>query len=244
MSGGAGYIKLYRGWRNDPVFNCNGPFSEAEAWLWLIENATWKDTVRRTGQGSTVTLERGQLHVSLGSLAAAWNWSIKRVRGFLDRLENSQMIAKNGAHTGAQKGHSQGTVKGKNGTVLTISNYRKYQDQDGPQGTVEGTKKGTVRAQSGHTQEEGKEGKEEKKSSKADLPEWLPADEWAGFVEMRKAIKKPLTQRAMELAIGKLDGFRKGGHSLSVILQQSTLNCWQDLYPPKAEAKQEVKVGI
>lgn len=225
----SGYIKLHRGWRNDPIFQDKGPFSEAEAWIWLLENAAWKDTVRRTGQGGIMPVQRGQLHVSLGSLSAAWNWSIKRVRGFIERLE---------------KGHMVGTVKGKAGTVLTITNYRKYQDRDGFEGTDEGTQQGTVRAQSGHTQEESKEGKEVKKPFKVDLPDWVPADDWASFVEMRKAIKKPLTPRAAELAIGKLDGFRKAGHSPAAVLQQSTLNCWQDLFEPRNKARSAVKVGI
>jgi hypothetical protein len=138
----AGFIKLYRGWRNDPDFRDDGPISEREAWLWLIENAAWKDMTRRTGQGGVVSLERGQLHISLAGLATAWKWSIKRVRGFLERLGKSGKL---------------GTVTDKRGTVLTITNYRKYQDN----GHSEGTDGGTARAQLGHTQEEGKEGKEE-----------------------------------------------------------------------------------
>lgn len=224
----SGYIKLYRGWREDPIFNDSGPFSEAEAWLWLIENATWKDTVRRTGQGGMATLERGQLHVSLGSLATAWKWSIKRVRGYLDRLE---------------KGHMVGTAKGKAGTVLTITNYRKYQDQDGFEGTAKGTRKGTVRAQLGHTQEEGKEGKEEKNSSGADLPSWVPVDAWQSFLAMRKAIKKPVTPGAEKLAIAKLDELRKAGSSPRAVLEQSVLNSWQGLFEVK-QAEQAVRIGI
>lgn len=144
----AGFIKLHRGWRNNPVFLEDEPLTEREAWLWLIENAAWKETHRRTGQGAVVRLERGQMHVSLGSLASAWQWSIKRVRGYLERLTKASMV---------------GTVRDKSGTILTIKNYRKYQDSGHSEGTVEGTDG----AQLGHTQEEGKERKEDKKGGYA-----------------------------------------------------------------------------
>lgn len=225
MSGGAGYIKLYRGWRDTDGLTPSKCFSECEAWLWLLENATWKETSRWNAKGEEVRLQPGQIHVSLRSLSSAWGWSKSKVERFLARLERVKKA---------------GQSAGQSGIVLTIENWAKYQVCE----TASETASGTVAGQPRDTQEEGKEGKEKKKPIGASLPEWLPADEWAGFVEMRKAIKKPMTDRAKELAIGKLDGFRKAGHSPSVILQQSTLNCWQDLYPPKAEAKQEVKVGI
>lgn len=147
----SGYIKLHRGWHDSEFFRPE-PYCERAAWAWLLSHAAWKEVTRRTGQGGTVTLQRGEIHVSLSSLASAWMWSIKRVRGFIDRLE---------------KGHMVGTKKGKAGTVLTITNYNKYQGGDDAEGTPEGTQKGTVRAQSGHTQEEGKEVKEGKNTSYA-----------------------------------------------------------------------------
>lgn len=146
-----GYIKLHRRWHDSFTFE-EKEYCERAAWVWLLSNAAWKDTVRRTGQGGIVEIKRGQLHVSLASLASAWGWSIKRVRGFINRLE---------------KGHSLGTVKGKTGTIITICNYSKYQDKPDSEGTDEGTAKGTVRAQSGHTQEESKEDKEEKNNKPA-----------------------------------------------------------------------------
>lgn len=65
------------------------------------------------------------------------------------------------------------------------------------------------------------------------IPDWIPADAWAGYVEMRKKIKKPMTDRAAELRIKDLEAFRAAGHDLAVILDQSTANNWTDLYEPK-----------
>jgi hypothetical protein len=89
-------------------------------------------------------------------------------------------------------------------------------------------------------QEQEQEQKQEEKAKKPaasaaiDLPDWLPIESWLAFVEMRKKIKKPMTDRAMQLAIRKLDAMRIGGHDVAAILDNSVLNGWQDLWPPRA----------
>ena len=69
------------------------------------------------------------------------------------------------------------------------------------------------------------------------LPDWIPSDAWAGFVEMRKQIKKPMTDRAIDLKIKDLAQFRQKGYDLAAILDKSTANNWTDLYEPKPQAK-------
>ncbi len=98
----SGFVKLHRGWHDSPKFK-NEPYCERAAWAWLITNAAWRDTERRTGQGALVPIKRGQMHVSLASLANKWGWSIKRVRGFIERLENGQDLGT----VRAQSGHTQ-----------------------------------------------------------------------------------------------------------------------------------------
>lgn len=65
------------------------------------------------------------------------------------------------------------------------------------------------------------------------LPDWLPAEPWQSFEEMRKKIKKPMTDRARELVMAKLDRFRAQGHDPTEILNHSVLNNYQDIYEPK-----------
>lgn len=69
----------------------------------------------------------------------------------------------------------------------------------------------------------------------AALPDWLPADCWTAFVEMRKAIKKPLTPGGIPLAMQKLDTLRAAGNDPRAVLEQSTLNSWQGLFEIKAQ---------
>lgn len=65
---------------------------------------------------------------------------------------------------------------------------------------------------------------------KPELPDWLPKDDWQAFKEMRKTIKKPMTGRAEQMIIKKLQAMKSGA---SQILQQSIINCWQDIYELK-----------
>jgi hypothetical protein len=65
------------------------------------------------------------------------------------------------------------------------------------------------------------------------LPPWLPKEPWDGFVEMRKKIRKPLTDTAKNLIIKKLDSFRKQGFDVVAIVEESTMNCWQGVFTPK-----------
>jgi phage replication O-like protein O len=66
---------------------------------------------------------------------------------------------------------------------------------------------------------------------------------WKAFIEMRKAIKKPMTQYAMKLRVNDLIRLQSKGNDPVAVLNQSTSSCWQDLYPLK-EGKKEPKRGL
>lgn len=89
------------------------PFSEREAWLWLIANAAWKNTTHRVGN-VMLDVPVGSLFATLRGLQNAWHWgSDKRVRSFISRLENGRMVE---TKTDAGK------------TQIIICNYSHYQD--------------------------------------------------------------------------------------------------------------------
>ena len=69
------------------------------------------------------------------------------------------------------------------------------------------------------------------------LPDWIPAEAWAGYVEMRKKIKKPMTDRAVTLAINTLDKLRAEGNDPGAVLDQSTLNAWQGVFAVRVERR-------
>lgn len=68
-----------------------------------------------------------------------------------------------------------------------------------------------------------------------DVPDWIDGDAWAGFAEMRKASRFPLTKRAAESIIAKLDDYRRQGQDPADVLDQSTRSGWRDVYPLKKD---------
>jgi hypothetical protein len=89
------------------------PYTEREAWLWLISKAAWKDTKHRIGQ-VVVDVPVGSVFLTLREMQAKWRWrSDKRVRSFLAMLEREQMIE---LKSDAGK------------TQISVCNYSRYQD--------------------------------------------------------------------------------------------------------------------
>src|SRR3954467_12922054 len=124
---GKGFFQVDRGVWSHPVF-APDPFTEREAWLWLIARAAWKPNGVRVGQ-LFVRVERGQLAVSTRYLAEAWQWGKCSVARFLAKLIDARMIdARHGRDT----------------TVITLCNYEKYQlGGVAPVGQNDGTPNGT-----------------------------------------------------------------------------------------------------
>lgn len=63
--------------------------------------------------------------------------------------------------------------------------------------------------------------------------EWIDEEAWNGFMEMRRAIKKPMTERAISMLIHRLERLKQNGHDVNACLDQSTFHSWQDVYPLK-----------
>ena len=70
------------------------------------------------------------------------------------------------------------------------------------------------------------------------IPEWIPKEEFEEYKKMRQKIKKPMTDRAIELAVKKLDTLKSEGYDPQQVLEQSILNSWQGLFPLKDDRKE------
>ena len=75
----------------------------------------------------------------------------------------------------------------------------------------------------------------EPKQHATELPDWLPTDLWKDYLQARKALKAPMTERAKQLAIKKLDELMKQGYPPKDVLSQSIYNGWKGLFPLKTE---------
>lgn len=85
-----------------------------------------------------------------------------------------------------------------------------------------------------------KQGRRAKKAKPAlhviELPDWIPGDAWAAWVEHRKAIRKPLTFDAAQLSIRELGKFWRAGDSPAAVIEQSILHGWTGLWGLKQGA--------
>lgn len=73
------------------------------------------------------------------------------------------------------------------------------------------------------------------RSTKIDWPDWLPFEAWIGFINMRKAIKKPMTERSVNNMLNKLEKMRNKGQDIEAVLDQSINSCWADVYEVKGK---------
>lgn len=76
--------------------------------------------------------------------------------------------------------------------------------------------------------------KEAKASSAFVAPEWVPAEQWTSFVQMRKAMRNvPFTEAAAKGVVAELLKLRDAGNDPAVLLQNAVTNGWRTVYPPK-----------
>ena len=82
----------------------------------------------------------------------------------------------------------------------------------------------------------------ERKKEKMSIPEWISRQSLDAFIEMRNKIKKPLTDRAIDLLIKKLEGFKNRGYDANEIMDTSTFNSWQGVFQPKEPPKKQKSI--
>lgn len=64
---------------------------------------------------------------------------------------------------------------------------------------------------------------------------------WQGYCDMRKKIRKPMTDRAAQMILNKCAELSKGDASTAaLILMQSEMNSWQGVFPLKKTHEQGV----
>lgn len=181
-----GVFAVDRGIFEHPIF-APEPFTEREAWLWMIGSAAWKETRTRVGH-KVFKLERGQLVFSIRFMAEKWRWTPARVHRFVTRLKNDTMVI---------------TQTTRDATHITICNYDKYAFGRNSGDTPSETPNETLARHSRDKEEEGKELKKEDTSSlrsdveaRANAPrsqqrgsrlpaDWRPSEADLGFAAAR-----------------------------------------------------------
>lgn len=167
-----------------------------------------------------ITIERGSRICTIRGLSKELKMSDRSVRTALSHLISTQEVTQQVTQYG---------------TLVTVVNYGKYQEKP-ESATQESTQevtsdRHTTDTAPTHTKQRNKETK--KTSNKYIVPEML-LDEWNSYVDMRKSIKKPLTDRAAQMALDKLEQLYPGDYEKQkACLNQSTFHCWQGLFEVK-----------
>jgi hypothetical protein len=137
----SGYYRMHREWMDNPVL-AGEPYTRAQAWCWLIENARYRDGDEWIN-GDTVTVLRGQVCKAYRYMAKAWQWDESRVRRFCKSLEKAQMIRCDAAAGRA---------------LLTICNYDVYQADECGDAAAPDASSPQHRRSTAANKKEGKEG--------------------------------------------------------------------------------------
>lgn len=212
--------------------------------LHMLLKANWKD-----GKFEGTTVPRGSFVSSYPRLSSECGLTINEVRTAIKHLISTGEITVN-AHAKY--------------SVFTINNYCQYQDINS-QTTDNAQSDNTQLTGNAHsinslltTIEEGKKEKKERREEgkKKEVPKgtkkkeplvYYPNDEklnnaFDDFVQMRKLMKKPMTDRAITLMINKLEKLSKLPFSDAMdndlaikILERSIEKSWLDIYPLKEE---------
>lgn len=131
----AGTVSIARSLWDDEAF-AKEPFSEREAWIWMICEASWKPRKRRVGD-YVVETQRGQLASSIRFMAEAFGWHRNKVDRFIKRLAKLNMIS---------------VETGTGVSIVTICKYDDFQHG----GQAGGTGPGQDRDRCGTNEKKGK----------------------------------------------------------------------------------------
>ena len=223
-----GYVKLWRCSVDNGMY-FSQPFTDWQAWQDIIIEAKWTPTTIKI-RGMRLDVDRGFCSRSEVHLAKRWRWSRGKVSRFLRFLEQQNMVE---------------IVQQKNRltTLIKIINYDLYQPNSTTEITETGQQTDSRRTANSTTNKNSKEvitlKKEDntKESAVFVLPSFLDGKIWEDFLTMRKAIRKPATQRAMELIVERLTKLQKDGNDPNEVLNQSIINSWAGVFPLKNSIK-------
>ena len=169
-----------------------------------------------------VEIQRGQWHTSELKLTKRWGWSRNKVRGFLSLICNMKMST------------IQSTTKG---TTITIANYDFFQDTQTTQGIEKKQRKDNEKTAQGTRTKNVNNEKEFLIEIPAELKPSVDA-----FIEMRKSINKPITEKVLKMILAKVDELSKGDTiRANKIIDQSTMNSWASVFRLKEETDKQNK---
>ena len=215
-----GWVKLHRKMLDNPII-----MKDAEhlaVWMYLLLNATHAE-YPALFKGKKITLQPGQLITGRKSIASTLCVSESKVTRILSAFESEQQIEQ--------------LTSNKN-RLISVVNWDKYQIFD-QQNEQQMNNNWTTTEQQVNTNKKNKNVKNEKNViNYSDIPELNEAI--LEFIKFRKSIKKPMTDNAVKLMLGKLNKMTSNVGEQIEILNQSILGGWTGIYPLKQTKKEPI----
>ena len=242
------WFKLYRGILDNTAW-AQGSNIQRVLMITLLAKAWWKPG-KYIWAGRVVHMQPGQLITTITELTELCNASRRSLRTALDCLKAVEFLT------------IQSTRRG---ILVSIVNWGKYQldaganDQPNDQPTTidrPTSDQPTSPYNMYKNIKEGEEGKKIRRKEGKNIYSPLPQfeefaggnqpllDALKGWADMRRQIKKPLTERAVSLALKRLQDISGGQEKIMVaILDQSTMNNWSGLFPLKDNRREYSRPG-
>jgi hypothetical protein len=209
-----GYIKLYRKLLENPIFQ--NP-NLLKVFIWCLLKATHKEYKQLVGL-QQIKLLPGQFIYGRNKAAEELKMTPSTAHRYILCLKDFQIL----------------DIKANNKfSLVTVANWELYQSNDVEMDSKPNNK-WTTNGQQMDTNKNVKNVKN--KDIYISLPKELhePLRE---YISMRKSIKKTMTDKAIQLLIGKLNKLAPENYGLQVaMLEEATLKNWLSVYPPKEMA--------
>lgn len=217
-----GWVKLHRKMLDNPII-----MKDAEhlaVWMYLLLNATHCE-YPALFKGEKIMLQPGQLITGRKSIAGALDVNESKVRRILDSFENDQQIDRQ---------------RSNQNTLISLKNWEKYQlcDQPNDQQT---TNDRPTTDQRPTTNNNDKNIKNVKNEIYIYSDDHKLNNSILEFIAYRKSIKKPMTENAVKLMLGKLNKMSSDVNEQIDILNQSIVNGWAGIFPLPVEKRQQKK---
>lgn len=209
------YIKLDRKMLN---WGWMADSSVVALWVHILLSANFE-----TKDWQGIQVNAGELITSVARLSTNTGLSTQQVRTALKKLESTNEITRKTTN---------------NYTLIKVTKWGEYQTNN-KQSTSRSTSQPTSHVTT--TKEDKNIRIQEQEIYKEDCsPEFAEALD--AFEEMRRRIRKPLTERAKQMMLKKLSGLAMDEETQIAILNQSTMNSWQGVFP--LEAPRTAKKGM
>jgi hypothetical protein len=208
-----GWIKLYRKLIENPIFLKP---ELLQLFIYCLLKAN-HETQRIIFNGQEIEIKPGQFITGRNAMAKDLKQNPKSTYNRLQILKNIEIL----------------DIKTNNKfSLVTVRNYELYQSQE----TKKDSKKDNQRTTRGQPEDTNKNDKNDKneKNIYIGLSENMK-NAINDFIEMRKKIRKPMTERAIQIMLKKLDGLAKDETTKIAILEQSTERGWLSVFPLKED---------